>query len=109
MGHTQIGQLWVRWCDVAVWFAARGASETAGQTPPVAGPPPRPLNHTDGVRTSHPASLKAAGRRSLRLIAAEQPKPSPDAMSAAVSPDRWGRVVLPARDHMPPLGAGQSA
>jgi hypothetical protein len=27
MGHTQIGQLWVRWCDVAVWFAAGGASE----------------------------------------------------------------------------------
>jgi hypothetical protein len=27
MDHTQIGQLWVRWCDVAVWFSARGASE----------------------------------------------------------------------------------
>ena len=40
MGHTQIGQLWVRSCDVVVWFAAKGASETAGQTPPVAGPTP---------------------------------------------------------------------
>jgi hypothetical protein len=25
MDHTQIGQLWVRWCDVAVSFAATGA------------------------------------------------------------------------------------
>ena len=40
MDYTQIGQLWVRSCDVAVWFAAKGASETAGQTPPVAGPAP---------------------------------------------------------------------
>src|SRR5215472_16708091 len=27
MDHPQIGQLWVRWCEVAVWFAARGGTE----------------------------------------------------------------------------------
>jgi hypothetical protein len=34
----------------------------AGQTPPVRAHPREPLNHTDGVGTSHPASLQAAGR-----------------------------------------------
>src|SRR6516162_11478438 len=33
----QTGQLWVRWCDVAVGFAARSASEVQLVSPPVYG------------------------------------------------------------------------